>query len=324
MLADTPELLQQVDLSGNPELERIKTTLEGIKVLGAAISKNPEFHAAHIQEVVDEAHPALQAITAFGKEHLQQALALLRSTYMTKFSYLTRVTPPHIVSPHLQDILHSVRLSTGELLDYDLEDSHWGQCLLKPKLGGIGIMDIASTAYGAYYASILACLPVIGKIDEAQGLDLSPTLFLPDGFPQPSNAYANTIRDLHEEITCTYDKAMEIDRDLSMQVLHSLPEERAPTPGAITPPDKQDRIIAVNTIAAVPLPPPRAKKLQSFFSDKTSRVARHRLMQSLPPEDVIRIHSASDEGAAFIQARPTSPNNCFQSIEFKVLLYLRT
>ena len=121
---------------------------------------------------------------------------------------------------------------------------------------------------------------------------------------------------------------MEIDRDLSMHVMHSLSEERMPTPGAITPPDRQDRVIAVNTIAAVPLPPPRdlmykAKKLQSFFSDKSSRVARHRLMQSLPPEDVIRIHSASDEGATFIQARPTSPNNCFQSIEFKVLLYLR-
>ena len=99
-------------------------------------------------------------------------------------------------------------------------------------------MDIASTAYGAYYASILACLAVIGKIDEAQSLDLNPTLFLPDGLPQPSNAYANIIRDLHEEVTCIYDKAMEIDRDLSMQVLHSLPEERTPTPGAITPPDK--------------------------------------------------------------------------------------
>ena len=119
VLADTTELLQQVDLSGNPELERIKTTLEGIKVLGAAISKKPEFHAAHIQEVVDEAHPALQAITAFGKEHLQQALALLHSTYMTKFSYLTRVTPPHIVSPHLQDILHSVRLSHSSKSTYN-------------------------------------------------------------------------------------------------------------------------------------------------------------------------------------------------------------
>ena len=67
----------------------------------------------------------------------------------------------------------------------------------------------------------------------------------------------------------------------------------------------------------------KAKKLQSLFSDKTSRVARHRLMQSLAPEDVIRIHSASDEGAAIIQACPTSPNTCFQSLEFKVLLYLR-
>ena len=214
------------------------------------------------------------------------------------------------------------------LLDHDLEDNQWGQCLLKPKLGGIGIMDIASTAHGAYYASILACLPAIGRIDEVQRLNLNPTLFQPDGFPQQSNAYADTICDLHGEITRIYDKAMEIDRDLSMQVLHALPEERTPTPGAITPPDKQDRISAVNAIAAVPLPPPRdlmnkAKKLQSLFSDKASRVARNRLMESLPPEDVIRIHSASDEGAAFIQARPTSPNNCFQSIEFKVLLYLR-
>ena len=46
-------------------------------------------------------------------------------------------------------------------------------------------------------------------------------------------------------------------------------------------------------------------------------------MQRIEPEDVIRIHSASDEGAAIIQARPTSPNTCFQSLDYKVLLYLR-
>ena len=103
-------------------------------------------------------------------------------------------------------------------------------------------MDIASTATEAYYASILACLPVVGKIDEAQSLGLNPTLFLPDGAPQPSNAYANIIRELHEEVPRTYDEAMEIDRDLSMQVLHSVPEERMPTPGAITPPDRQERV----------------------------------------------------------------------------------
>ena len=126
----------------------------------------------------------------------------------------------------------------------------------------------------------------------------------------------------------TYDEAMEADRDLSLQVLGSLPEETTPTPGAITEPDREERVFAVNALAATPMPTPkelmhRAKKLQSFFSDKTSRVARHNLTKSLPPEDVIEIRSASDEGAAIIQARPTSPNSCFQPLDFKVLLYLR-
>ena len=121
---------------------------------------------------------------------------------------------------------------------------------------------------------------------------------------------------------------MEADRDLSLQVLGSLPEETVPTPGAITPPDREERVNAVNASAATPMPTTkelmhRAKKLQSFFSDKTSRVARHNLIKSLPPDDVIRIHSASDEGAAIIQARPTSPNSCFQSLDFKILLCLR-
>ena len=106
-----------------------------------------------------------------------------------------------------------------------------------------------------------------------------------------------------------------------MHVLQSLPEEVMPTPGAITPPDRQERVNAVNVLAAVPMPQPRdlmrkAKKLQSFFSDKSSRVARHKLMQSLPPEEVIRIHSESVEGATIIQA-------INQSLDFKVLLYLR-
>lgn len=52
-------------------LDKIKTTLEGIKVFGAAVSKSPEYHAAHIRKVIQEALPALQAITTFGKDHLQ-------------------------------------------------------------------------------------------------------------------------------------------------------------------------------------------------------------------------------------------------------------
>ena len=45
ILADTPELLNRVDLSGNPDLSSIKTTHEGVIVFGAAISKCAEFHA---------------------------------------------------------------------------------------------------------------------------------------------------------------------------------------------------------------------------------------------------------------------------------------
>lgn len=40
----------------------------------------------------------------------------------------------------------------------------------------------------------------------------------------------------------------------------------------------------------------KARKRQSLFKDKTSRVVRHKLMASLPSEDVIRINSALDEG----------------------------
>jgi len=138
-----------VDLSGNPDLSSIKTTHEGVIVLGAAISKNAEFHAQHINSVVQEAAPTLQAITAFSKDHLQQALALLKATYMSKFSYLTRVTPPHIVSPHLGQIMFAVREAMGEALDHTLLDNQWGQCLLKPRLGGLGIIDVVSTAAGA-------------------------------------------------------------------------------------------------------------------------------------------------------------------------------
>ena len=70
ILADTPNLIRRVDLSGDPALANIKVTHESVKVLGAAISKSPEFHAKHIRKVIDNAARALQAITAFGKDRL--------------------------------------------------------------------------------------------------------------------------------------------------------------------------------------------------------------------------------------------------------------
>ena len=67
----------------------------------------------------------------------------------------------------------------------------------------------------------------------------------------------------------------------------------------------------------------RNLKLQATFSDSASKVARSQLLDGLDPESVIRVHSASDEGAACIQTQPTAPNKCFSSLEFKIYIYLR-
>ena len=60
-----------------------------------------------------------------------------------------------------------------------------------------------------------------------------------------------------------------------------------------------------------------------MFSDFASKACKQELLKELPPDDIIRIHSASDEGAACIQAQPTAPDRCFSSLEFKIHLYLR-
>ena len=61
----------------------------------------------------------------------------------------------------VNDILQAVRNALGEALDHELADKQWGQFLLnKPKLGGLGIMDVASTATGADMpVSSPACQP---------------------------------------------------------------------------------------------------------------------------------------------------------------------
>ena len=88
----------------------------------------------------------------------------------------------------------------------------------------------------------MSCLPPISKVDEMQKLGINATAFDPSGSPLPSNQFGNLIKALHGQVTQVYDAAMEIDRDLSLHVLDSLPTETDPRPGAITPPD--NRIIS--------------------------------------------------------------------------------
>jgi len=115
---------------------------------------------------------------------------------------------------------------------------------------------------------------------------------------------------------------------MSLYVLERIPSADQKIPGFITPEDRHLRNTAINSRAAVPLPSIKAligkpKKLQALFSDFSSKICKRELLDDLPPDDIIRIQSASDEGAACIQAQPTAPDRCFSSLEFKIFIFLR-
>ena len=187
-------------------------------------------------------------------------------------------------------------------------------------------MNLEATANGAYFSSILACLPNIDAVSLYQGLHAMS--FDASGFTFDTNALL-TIQPLYDIIQQLHDCAASYDRSLSLYVLDKFPSADERIPGFITPEERRLRTIAIiNSRAADPLLSIKAligrpRKLQAMFSDFASKVTKKQLMKSLPPEDIIRIHSASDEGAACIQAQPTAPDKCFSSLEFKIHQYLR-
>ena len=129
------------------------------------------------------------------------------------------------------------------------------------------------------------------------------------------------IMELYEHVSKMHLRALKIDWCLFTLVLERLPSADRKTPGYITPEDRHSRTRAINFRAAIPFPSvkdlvARNSKLQAMFSDAASKVAKSELLDDLDPESIVRIHSASDEGAACIQTQPTAPNRC--SLEFKI------
>jgi hypothetical protein len=189
-------------------------------------------------------------------------------------------------------------------------------------------MDITSTSKGAYLASILACLSNIDCIDRHQHLELNVLQFDQSGMPDQTNSFRNVITEGYEHVKKLHKEASVIDYVLSMEVLQKLPSADRKTPGCITPEDRHNRKIAIEKRAASSFPTvselvAKNFKIQAMFSDAASKVARAELLRKLDPESIVRIHSASDEGAACIQTQPTAPNRCFTSLEFKIFIYLR-
>ena len=185
IFSNSQEIIDMIEFEKSTTLQRVKTTTEGIILLGSSISKDIEFHNRFIQSKIDEARHTLHAITLFGKEYLQQAIVLLKSCFIPKFSYLSRVTPPHILEPFTLNIMNDIKMCISNMIEHPLVDSQWHQSILKPRHGKLGIMDITSTFKGAYLASILACL--IDCIDRHQYLELDVLQFDQLGMPGSTN-----------------------------------------------------------------------------------------------------------------------------------------
>jgi hypothetical protein len=328
LFSDSIDTINKVDFASSPSLQLVQRTTRGIVILGSTVSSERSFHDEFIAKQISEAQVSLNAITRFGADYLQQAVVLLKSCYVTKFSYLSRVTQPQIFRPFATHILLEIRNSLSCMLGHRLTNNQWNQCLLKPRHGGLGIMNLEATSNGAYFASLLACLPNIEAVSVHQSLGLHAMSFDAAGSMCDTNSFLDITMPLYAIIQQLHDSATSYDRSLSLYVLDKIPSADERIPGFITPEERRLRTIAINSRAADPLLSIKAligrpRKLQAMFSDFASKVTKKQLMKSLPPEDIIRIHSASDEGAACIQAQPTAPDKCFSSLEFKIYLYLR-
>ena len=83
----------------------------------------------------------------------------------------------------------------SSMIEHRLTNLQWRQCLLKPRHGGLGVMDISSTLRGAHLASILACLSNIDDIDKHQHLGLNVLQFDQLEMPSPTNSFQNVIEE---------------------------------------------------------------------------------------------------------------------------------
>ena len=189
------------------------------------------------------------------------------------------------------------------MLEYSLSDKKWGQCLLKPRHGGLGMMNLQATSKGAYLASLLACLPNIDRVSAHQHLELNVLQFDQYGLPGQLDSLRSTIMELYNHVKEMRLNATKYDWRLSPWVLSKLPSAGQRTPGHITPEDRQNRIRAINARAAIPFLSvktlvSRPTKLQALFSDSASKIAKSALLDIRDPGSIICIHSASDEGAA--------------------------
>ena len=137
------------------------------------------------------------------------------------------------------------------MIGHSLSSNQWKQCLLKPRHGGLGIVNIKATANCAYLVSLLACLLNIENVSMFQNLGLHVMSFNANGSMSESNSFSAHIVPLYNTMQQLHDDAASYDR--SLYVLEKIPSADQKIPGFITPEDRCLRAIAINSRAADPL-----------------------------------------------------------------------
>lgn len=170
---------------------------------------------------------------------------LLKSCYMSKVSYLSRVTPHQIFESFAKSIMDWAR-------GCSLSNGQWGQCLLKPRNGGLSLMNLEDTSKGAYLPSLLACLPSIDSVSVQQQLSLQVLQFDHHGLPRELNVLSSTTSKLYEHVANLHTKAVKYNWLLALLILNRIPSADQKSPWYITPDERQNKIHAINARAAVP------------------------------------------------------------------------
>ena len=123
LFSNSEDVFNSISSAQSESLQLVKRTTRGIVILGASVSSDKSFHDEFLRIQIEEAQKSLQAITKFGLNYLQQAVVLLKSCYDTKFSYLSRVTQPHIFKPFASHILSEIRTCLDTMIGHSLSSN---------------------------------------------------------------------------------------------------------------------------------------------------------------------------------------------------------
>ncbi len=152
------------DPEGGQLLAGFKWCTDGnFKLLGAPFG-SVDFCSGIVRERVQKGQKLLRAVAEM--PHTQAAVLIARQTASwARLVYLSRVTPPDLISREVQEFSGTLRAALGEMLGDTLSDTDWTVASISIRQGGMGFRDAERHGYAAYVASVRQCSPLAAEMD---------------------------------------------------------------------------------------------------------------------------------------------------------------